>query len=165
MLFIAELEKKIIELQQNTSTEPTTHPPIHLVLPIILAGMRLKKCVASMFFEWNGERCGRLSLSGWANRGAIFTRTFVTPKIDEAIKLAEDIGCCHSHQFDQGKVGRFFASHAERQLLVDWWEHTEGKGKVFRCDTAIVVCDDCKQFFSKIGAHLGIQVWINDKRY
>jgi hypothetical protein len=27
------------------------------------------------------------------------------------------------------------------------------------------VCDDCKQFFEKIGAHLGIQVWINDKRY
>jgi hypothetical protein len=165
MLFIAEIEQKNIELQQYISTERTTHPPIHLVLPIILAGMRLRKCVASMFFMWNGKLYTRLSLSGWANRGAIFTRTFVTPKIDEAIKLAEDIGCCHSHQFDQGKVGRFFASHAERQLLVDWWELTEGKGKVFRCDTAIVVCDDCKQFFSKIGAHLGMQVWINDKRY
>jgi hypothetical protein len=118
-----------------------------------------------MFFVWNGELCGRLSLSGWANRGPIFTRTFVTPKIDEAIELAKDIACCHSHQFDQGKVGRFFVGHAERQLLMDWWEYTEGKGKVFACDTAIVVCDDCTEFFKKVGAHLGIQVWINADQY
>jgi hypothetical protein len=93
------------------------------------------------------------------------TRTFVTPKIDEAIELAKDIGCCHSHQFDQGKVGQFFASHAERQLLMDWWEYTQGKGKVFACDTAIVVCDDCKEFFKKAAALLEIQIWINGDQY
>jgi hypothetical protein len=165
LLYIAELEKEKTDLEKNTYREPTAGPNIALLLPVVLAGIRMKKCVASMFFEWNGQMCCRLSLSGWATHGPAFTRIFITPKIDKTIQLAKDFGCCHTHQFDQGKAGQFFASHAERQLLMEWWDYTEGKGKVFSCDTAIVVCDDCKEFFKKAAALLEIQIWINGDQY
>jgi hypothetical protein len=130
LIDVAELERQKAELQSYPLKEPTAGPDDALLLPVVFAGIRMKKCVAAMF-----SPC-RLSLSGWQKRG----HPFITPKIDKAIKLAKDLECCHDHHWDNDKPGQFFACHAERQLLMEWLEYMQGEGKVFSCDTSIDVC-------------------------
>ena len=154
--YITELEKQKSDLQSTSALkEVTDGPDAALLLPVIFGGIRMKKCVGAMYSP------RRLSLSGWKKRG----HPFITPKIDDAIKLAKDLGCCHDHQWDSDKPGQFFACHAERQLLMEWLEYTQGSGNVFLCDTSIKVCNDCKEFFHAAAPYLNIEVWINGDRY
>jgi hypothetical protein len=128
----------------------------------MLAGMRAKKCVAVILSPLT------IALSGWEYRG----HPFIKPKIDEALKLTKALNCCTSHGlFDGGISGRFYACHAERQHLMEWleFEHVEnkysGEGKVFACDTSIVLCNDCSHFFNRAAEYFNIQVLSNGARY
>jgi hypothetical protein len=56
-----------------------------LYMHVVLAGVRLGKCVASMCFEWEGNLYTLLALSGWATRNATFTDVFITPPIAETM--------------------------------------------------------------------------------
>jgi hypothetical protein len=72
LIYVAELEKQKAEMQSHPLKEPTAGPDAALLLPVVFAGIRMKKCVAAMF-----SPC-RLSLSGWEKRG----HSFINPKID-----------------------------------------------------------------------------------
>jgi hypothetical protein len=60
-------------------------PELGVVMHVVLAGVRMGKCVASMYFVWKGEVYVLLALSGWATRSVAFTETFITPNNTEAI--------------------------------------------------------------------------------
>jgi hypothetical protein len=158
LCFVAELEKLKPELKSYTPKKPTAEPDVALLLPIVLAGIRKSVLLSPR----------RLVLSGWKDRGY----PFITPKIDEAIQLAKALKCCTSHGlFDGDKPGQFYACHAERQQLMEWLDYVNveymysGEGKVFACDTSIVVCNDCRHFFNRAAEYFNIQVFINGARY
>eukprot|EP00242_Pyramimonas_sp_CCMP2087_P001066 CAMPEP_0198228662 /NCGR_PEP_ID=MMETSP1445-20131203/113714_1 /TAXON_ID=36898 /ORGANISM="Pyramimonas sp., Strain CCMP2087" /LENGTH=634 /DNA_ID=CAMNT_0043909077 /DNA_START=56 /DNA_END=1957 /DNA_ORIENTATION=+ len=91
--------------------------PLSLVIPILFAGTRLRKCVAAMFFMKSGQPVALYALSGWGHRD----RPYVNPAIDDAIRLAKKLGCFRPHTlFDKGKPGQFAACHAEIQLFMEW---------------------------------------------
>jgi len=136
-----------------------------LYMHVVLAGVRLGKCVASMCFEWEGNLYTLLALSGWATRNATFTDVFITPPIAEIMRVAGELGCLNRHCNDHGLFGRYYCSHAERQLFMKWRNITDERGTVFSCGTTIAVCGDCAVFFKQAAKRYGITVSINNKRY
>ena len=136
-----------------------------LYMHVVLAGVRLGKCVASMCFEWEGNLYTLLALSGWATRNATFTDVFITPPIAEIMRVAGELGCLNRHCNDHGLFGRYYCSHAERQLFMKWRNITDERGTVFSCGTTIAVCGDCAVFSKQAAKRYGITVSINNKRY
>jgi hypothetical protein len=49
LIYVVELEKQKAELQSYPLKEPTAGPDAAFLLPVVFAGIRMKKCVAAMF--------------------------------------------------------------------------------------------------------------------
>jgi hypothetical protein len=132
-------------------------------IPVFFAGIRNKKCIAVV------QDPPGMTISGYVWKGW----PFMKPRIDEAIELAVTLNCCTPHAcFDQGKPGRFYACHAERQGFMNWLEVKEVAAnknsevvKVFTCQTSINLCKDCVCFFQRAADYYSVRVVLNSTKY
>jgi hypothetical protein len=86
------------------------------------------------------EPDGTRTLSGWSKKEGFVQAT------EKVMDAAEDIGHeLKKHNFDQGELGRYFSSHAEKQLAV-----------LADCEAIAVsrpMCKDCQTFFQKFAVY------------
>ena len=146
------------ELDEFTpeSATITTLDSAAAFIPVMLAGIRSGKCIAVV-----QDPLG-MAISGYVWR----EWPFMKPRIDEAIELAVTLKCCTPHAcYDQGKPGRFYACHAERQGFMNWLEVKEVAAnknsevvKVFTCETSINLCKDCVRFFQRAAESVQVKV-------
>ena len=63
----------------------------------------------------------------------------------------EDLKIDQTDPYDQGTPGKFYASHAERQLFMNaCWHISRSNGSIsfdFKCAVNKPVCPECKEFF------------------
>jgi hypothetical protein len=79
---------------------------------------------------------GTRTLSGWSKKNGFEQVT------DEVFDLTEKLGKdLKKHAFDQGVLGRYFSSHAEKQLAA--------LGETDALAVSRVMCGDCQEFFQK----------------
>ena len=97
------------------------------------------------------------AISGWSSPPSMYNDS--VPMIKQVQEWCQMWRCVTRHTFDQGVIGRFYACHAERQLLAKWYSHPKrNKRTDFLCYVSRPPCDDCVRFFEKAKHHLKITV-------